>query len=280
MMVVVKLAAGLAALYLLVVALIALAQDWLLFPAWAMGHGTAPLPAVAERLTLAVATGEELVGFRLLAEDRPPREAALILGFGGNAWHAEVLATYLHSIFPDRDVVAFHYRGYPPSTGRPSASAILQDALPIHDYLATALASERIVAVGLSIGAGPAAYLASRRPIAGLILVTPFDSLTALAREHYPWAPVSLLLRHRMEIADMLAASSAPVALISAERDTVVPPRRTEPLRRSAGNLVLDRVISRAGHNDLYDRAEFQRAMREALSIVELRGPVDLDHSK
>ena len=54
----------------------------------------------------------------------------------------------------------------------------------------------------LSIGAGPAAYLASQRPIAGLILVTPFDSLTALAREHYPWAPVSLLLRYRMEIAE------------------------------------------------------------------------------
>ena len=190
-----------------------------------------------------------------------------------------MLAIYLHSIFPDRDVVAFHYRGYPPSTGRPSASAILQDALPI-TITWLPLLRRGGSSVGLSIGAGPAAYLASRRPIAGLILVTPFDFLTALAREHYPWAPVSLLLRHRMEIADMLAASSAPVALISAERDTVVPPRRTEPLRRSVGNLVFDRVISRAEHNDLYDRAEFRRAMREALSIVELRGPVDLDHSK
>ena len=105
------------------------------------------------------------------------------------------------------------------------------------------------MAVGLSIGAGPAAYLASRRPIAGLILITPFDSLKALAREHYPWAPVGLLLRHRMEIADMLAASSAPVALIAAERDTIVPPRRTEPVRRSAGNNVQDRVITDAGHS-------------------------------
>ena len=69
------------------------------------------------------------------------------------------------------------------------------------------------------------------------------------------------------------------MALISAERDTVVPPSRMEPLRRSAGNLVLDRVICGAGHNDLYDR-EFQRAMRVALSTMELRGPGDLDHSK
>jgi len=161
------------------------------------------------------------------------------------------------------------YRGYAPSTGRPSAAAILQDSLLIHDHVVATLSPDRIVAVGLSIGTGPAAYLANQRPIAGLILITPFDSLRALAHEHYPWAPVGLLLRHEMEIADTLAASSAPVALIAAERDTIVPPHRTEPVRRSAGNMVLDRVIADAGHNDLYDRAEFERAMREALSLIE-----------
>jgi pimeloyl-ACP methyl ester carboxylesterase len=72
-----------------------------------------------------------------------------------------------------------------------------------------------------------------------------------------------------MEIADMLAASSAPVALIAAERDTIVPRRRTEPVRRSAGNIMLDRVVVGAGHNDPYDRDEFKRAMREALSLME-----------
>ena len=167
-----------------------------------MDHGTAALPASAERLALEVPSGEELVGVYLPAEVPPSAESALILGFGGNAWNADDLAVYLHSVFPYRDIVAFHYRGYAPSTGRPSAAAILQDTLPIHDHVVATLSPSRIVAVGLSIGAGPAAYLASQRPIAGLILVTPFDSLTALAREHYPWAPVSLLLRYRMEIAD------------------------------------------------------------------------------
>jgi uncharacterized protein len=281
MILVVKLAAVLAVLYLIVVVLIALAQDWLLFPRWAMGNGGDPLPASAERLALGVASGEELVGIHLPAKGRPPEEAALILGFGGNAWDAEALAIYLHSVYPDRDIVAFHYRGYAPSTGHPSANALLQDTLPIHDHVVANLATERIVAVGLSIGAGPAAYLASQRPIAGLILVTPFDSLEALAREHYPWAPVGLLLRHRMEIADALAASSAPVALIAAERDTIVPPHRTEPVRRSAGNIVLDRVIMDAGHNDLYENAEFKRAMRDALSIIETAGRgADLDHDQ
>ncbi|HYN22723.1 MAG TPA: hypothetical protein VE078_17315 [Thermoanaerobaculia bacterium] len=272
MMAFVKLAASLAALYLAVIALIALAQDWLLFPRWAMGNGTVLLPAAAERLTLEVSSGEKLVGVHLPADPPPREEASLILGFGGNAWNADTLAIYLRSVFPDRNIVAFHYRGYAPSTGRPSATALLQDTLLIHDHLVATLAPDRIVAVGLSIGAGPAAYLASQRPIAGLILITPFDSLKALAREHYPWAPVGLLLRHRMEIADTLVASQAPVALISAERDTIVPARRTEPLREAAGNLVLDRVIMDAGHNDLYDSSAFVTAMRDALTLIESSG--------
>ena len=272
MILLVKFAAGLAALYLIVIVLIALAQDQLLFPRWATSNEAVLTPAAAERLTLHVSSGETLVGLHLPAESQPPEGAALVLGFGGNAWDADALATYLHSVFPDRDVVAFHYRGYAPSTGKPSADALLQDALAIHDHLVDALAPERIVAVGLSIGAGPAAYLAGQRPITGLILVTPFDSLKALAREHYPWAPVGILLRHRMEITGALEASLAPVALIAAETDTIVPLRRTEAVRRSAGNFVLDRVIRGAGHNDLYDRAEFVGAMREAIALLEASG--------
>jgi uncharacterized protein len=266
MLLFVKIAAGTAALYLIVVVLIALAQDRLLFPRWAVARGPA-LPATAERLTLSLASGDELIGVHLPAE-RPPG-AALLLGFGGNAWNADAMAIYLQSVFPDHDVAAFHYRGYAPSTGEPSASAILEDAIAIHDHVVASLAPDRIVAVGLSLGAGPAAHLAERRPMEGLILVTPFDSLSALAREHYPWAPVGLLLRHRMEVAGSLTGVAAPVAVISAADDTVVPPRRTESLRASVSNLVLDHVVPDADHNDLYDRDEFKRALQEALSLIE-----------
>ena len=265
----VKLAAGLAALHLIGIVLIALAQDWLLFPRWAIGNGTDPLPASAERITVRVSAGDELFGIRLPAQDPPRGGSTLLLAFGGNAWNAAQLAGYLHSLFPDRDVVAFHYRGYAPSTGRPSAAALLGDALIIHDHLVTTLAPQRIVTIGLSLGAGPAAHLTERRPVAGAILVTPFDSLEALAREHYPWAPVRLLLRHRMDVAEAVAASSAPLALIAAERDTIVPPHRTEPLRKASNNLVLDRTIANAGHNDVYGKPELATAMRTALARIE-----------
>ena len=58
----------------------------------------------------------------------------LILGFGGNAWNGSDVAAYLHQIFPQADVIAFHYRGYRPSTGSPSAEALLADAPLVHDF--------------------------------------------------------------------------------------------------------------------------------------------------
>jgi pimeloyl-ACP methyl ester carboxylesterase len=175
----------------------------------------------------------------------------------------------LHDLFPDREVVAFHYRGYAPSTGRPSARALLADSVLVFDRLQQAHARERVVAVGFSIGSGVAAQLARHRPAAGLVLVTPFDSLEALARDLYWWAPVGLLLRHRMPTVDFVRGSPVPTALIVAERDTIVPARRSTPLRAAIANLVFEAAID-AGHNDLYGRPAFAAAMREALATIEV----------
>jgi hypothetical protein len=79
MLLFVKIAVGIAALYLMVVVLMALAQDRLLFPRWAAAMGPA-LPATAERLTLGLASGDELVGVHLPAEIRSSVGAALLMG--------------------------------------------------------------------------------------------------------------------------------------------------------------------------------------------------------
>jgi pimeloyl-ACP methyl ester carboxylesterase len=108
--------------------------------------------------------------------------------------------------------------------------------------------------------------------VAGLILVTPFDSLEALARDLYWWAPVGLLLRHRMPVLDFVRNSPTPTALIVASEDSVVPARRSAPFRDVIRNLVLDRTID-AGHNDVYDRPAISDALQEALAKVAASNP-------
>ncbi len=263
---------GIALLYAALVSVAALSQTRMLFPAQMAAANRPNLPPSAERLELTTADGERLIGVRL--GSRSDLRPAL-LGFGGNAWNAEAMALYLHGLFPGHEVIAFHYRGYPPSGGQPSAKALLEDSLAIFDHLQQERA-RRVVAVGFSIGSGVAANLARHRPVAGLVLVTPFDSLKALAREHFPWAPTGLLLRHHMPTIDLVKDQRTPTALIAAGRDTIVPPRRTEPLRTAIPNLALDRTIAEAGHNDLYGHPAFAAAMREALARFEAPAPQQL----
>ena len=258
----------LAAGYIAVVAVMYLAQTHLIFPTYLLSLVPAELPSSAERLRLAASDGTDLAGVLFTPDRTDAGEALLLLGFGGNVWNVENMALLLHRHVPSAYVAGFHYRGYRPSGGRPSARALLADALEIFDVLQARLPARPIIAVGFSIGSPVAAYLARHRPVAGVVLVTPFDSLVALARDHFRWLPVRLLLRHRMPTADYVRDLSSPVAMIVAGRDSVVPARRSEPLRRVIPNLVSEEIIPEAEHNDLYDRPEFWDAFRRAIEAV------------
>ena len=261
-------ALGLIAVYAVIVTAMYVGQTWLLFPTALARIARVQLPSSTQHLEVRTPDGESLKGIRTPSREEAAQNAPTLLGFGGNAWNAKTTALTLHRLFPDRDIVAFHYRGYAPSTGRPSAEALMSDSLAIFDSLRQGRIEEPIVAVGFSIGSGVAAYLARHRPVAGLVLVTPFDSLEALALDLYWWAPVGLLFRHRMRTIEFVRDSLVPTALIAAVRDKVVPARRSAPLRAAIKNLVFERDID-SGHNDIYDHPAFATAMREALTRIE-----------
>lgn len=236
----------------------------MLFPVHAV-PSPGPLPPGARQVKLTAADGAVLHGV-----DIPPVRAAkrrtLILGFGGNGWNGSDVAAYLHRLYPNAHVVAFHYRGYRPSAGTPSADALIADAPLVRDLAMELANPDLTVAVGFSIGSGIAASLAREGLVDGVILVTPFDSLKAAAADLFPWLPVSLFFNQEIDAATFLARTDVPVAIVAAERDTLIRPARTEGLRRQVRRLAFDRTIAGAGHNDIYERSDFAAAMREALA--------------
>jgi pimeloyl-ACP methyl ester carboxylesterase len=241
-------------------------QAQMLFPTHAVGKA-GPLPRSAARVTTVSADGTALHGVHIPGRSEPG-DRLLVLGFGGNAWNGADVAAYLHHLYPAADVVAFHYRGYRPSLGKPSAKALLADAPLVHDFAAGLVEPKRVVAAGFSIGSGVAAALAATRDVDGLVLVTPFDSLKAAAADLFPWLPIGAFFEHEMDTAALLKGKDVPVAIIAGERDTLILPARTEALRGKVPNLAYDRTIAGAGHNDIYARSDFQAAMREALEAV------------
>jgi pimeloyl-ACP methyl ester carboxylesterase len=262
----VKILLALVTAYVLICVLAFAFQGGALFPVDA-ARGQGPLPPGAERLQLATPDGTRLVGVHL-SPTRPDPALPLILGFPGNAWNSDTAAEYLRDLYPGAEIVTFHYRGYAPSGGTPGAAALAADSLLVHDAMAKRFPHRPIVAVGFSIGSGIAAHLAANRPIAGAILVTPFDSLAAVAAGHYPWLPVRFLWRNRLDPAAELADARVPIAILAGGRDTLIPAVRTDALREAVPNLVFDRTVPGVGHNDIYRASAFHQAMAEALAKV------------
>jgi alpha-beta hydrolase superfamily lysophospholipase len=75
-------------------------------------------------------------------------------------------------------VFAYDYQGYGTSEGRPSERHAYEDENAAYNFLVQSMHVQpnRIIAFGRSVGGGPACDLASRRPVAGLILESAFTS--------------------------------------------------------------------------------------------------------
>jgi pimeloyl-ACP methyl ester carboxylesterase len=252
--------------YLAIAAALFFGQTSIIFPARIVPPA-GPLPPGAEQVQLTAPDGVRLEGVHIPAT-RPGADRTLILGFAGNASNAAGIAEFLASIYPEHSVVAFHYRGYGPSGGAPSAAALLDDAPLLLDFARGRLRPERVVVVGISIGSGVAAGLAARRWLDGLIMVTPFDSLEAVAHQRFPWLPVPLLIRHKLPSADYLRDSPVPVAIVAAQHDGVVPPTRTAALAAAVGNLVNNVTIPGTEHNNIASHPDFRNQMRRSLGAV------------
>lgn len=205
-------------------------------------------------------------GTRLHAWHVPARAGApLVLYFGGNA---EEVSWMLEEIAPDGSAswLLTDYRGYGASEGAPSEAALAADAPRWYDHALRELKPGRVFAIGRSLGSGVAVRLAAERPLAGVILVTPFDSLVAVAKRYYWYVPVGWMLKHRFDSLALAPRLSAPLLCLIAERDEVIPPSHAETLFAAWGGPKRKIVLRGATHNDSDRAPEFWPAVRDFLA--------------
>jgi pimeloyl-ACP methyl ester carboxylesterase len=207
------------------------------------------LPAEAKPLEIVATDGTRLRGWMRGASAMP---APVVLYFGGNA--EEVSGTLVDPRWPrDWTIVAINYRGYGTSEGTPGELALVADAQVIYDAIVVQpeVDARRIVVLGRSLGTGVAVKLAAARALAGLILVSPFDSLVALGRTHYPWLPVSTLLRHRFDSDVDARRIQVPLLAIVADRDSIIPHERSQALYDAWAGPKSWLVVRATDHNTL-----------------------------
>ncbi len=189
----------------------------------------------------------------------PGRPRAIVY-FGGNAESVQKNRQEFARWLPGYSVYLVAYRGYGASDGEPGQQALLGDALAVFDRVQARHPGVPVSLIGASLGSGVASYVASRRRIGRLALITPFDSLAAVAQAHYPWLPVRWLLRERYDSVRYLAGYDGPLLIVRAGRDEVVPRANTERLIASLRRHPRVVVLPEAGHNSL-DADAYGRAL-------------------
>jgi hypothetical protein len=109
-------------------------------------------------------------------------------------------------------------------------------------------------------------HLAATRPVQRLVLLVPFDSLLAVARDAMPWLPVSLLLHDHWDATAEAPRVAVPTTIVAAEFDAVVPVAHARALHRAFRPGVAELVVADdLDHNTpILDSAAFRKALLAA----------------
>jgi len=191
----------------------------------------------------------------------------LIMYFGGNAEEVSYLIGESGE-FRGWSLALMNYRGYGLSEGRPGERALFDDAVVIYDHFSHRgdVDPKRIIVMGRSLGTGVAVYVAQNRVVEGVILVTPYDSMTGVAREKLPFLPVSFLLKHKFDSVSRAPSIAAPLLALAAKDDTIVPPEHAKRLvDKWAGPRTLE-VLEGVDHNSVDSNPLYWETIRTFLS--------------
>lgn len=220
------------------------------------------LPQVRE-MRLSTSDGLDILAWKL-----PPSraDAPVLLYLHGNGGHVGYRAERAHRFARlGWGALFVQWRGYGGNPGAPSEAGLTEDTRAGLRALQDAgVPAARIVLWGESLGTGPAIRLAAEDPtaMAAVILESPFTSLLALARLHYPLLPANLLLRDRYDSLSRVGAVTAPILILQGARDTLVPPAMGRELAAAAHAPLELWEAPGAGHNDLGPAGAVEEAAR------------------
>jgi len=179
-----------------------------------------------------------------------------IIYFGGNSEIAEYSAECFHQFFPDHTIYLVKYRGYSGTQGLATEKNLYSDALHIFDTIKPNY--KKISIIGRSLGSGIATYLASKREIQSLTLVTPFDSVQKVAQKKFPIYPMAILLKEKYNSIQRVKDIKAKTLIITAQYDKVVKHKHTKRLfDKFPSSQVILKMIQDTDHDSISSTKEY-----------------------
>lgn len=194
--------------------------------------------------------GQKLHGYYF---QKPDAERLFLVcsGNGGNIAHRSVLAANL--LICNGSVLLFDYEGYGQSEGTPSCTGIVHDGLSAYDYAVNelAIAPEKIIVYGESLGCAVASQVSKRRMVAAVILQSAFTSLIEAGRERLPWLrtyPDSWFANDNLDNVSVFKQPHAPLLLIHGSNDPILNKENSEQIYAQAVEPKKLVIIKDLGH--------------------------------
>ncbi len=217
-----------------------------------------------EEVKIESSDGNVLHGWLCHASNNGPQK--LIIYFGGNAEEVSHMVP-VASMFEDWAMLLINYPGYGRSEGKPGQDSFYNAALAIYDYAVERddIDNENIVLMGRSIGSGSAVYLAHERKVKSLVLISPFESIRAVAKSKLPILPVDLILRHKFLSKKYAANINVPLLVFYGTADNIIPPihsRRFAEYWRGKKRLI---GLPSFGHNDIFNSNQLWKEIDDFL---------------
>jgi fermentation-respiration switch protein FrsA (DUF1100 family) len=184
-----------------------------------------------------------------------------LLYFSGNGEELGALESYLPEyVKAGFSVLTYEYRGYGHTGGTPSEANCHADAKLLLDWLKRqGVPTERVIAMGFSLGGGSAVEIARTQPVAGLILESTF---TSAYRVMTRWP---LLLGDMFQNERELVEVRCPVLVLHGTADPVIPFWHGQALFAAARQPKRLVLVTGGGHGGLEAVAKegYWRALRE-----------------
>ena len=224
--------------YLILFLLIFFFQDTIANQTSSFFQPKALSPAAAQALaasdveTLELTTPDSVRLHGWLVKNSMEGRAPLLIYFNGSGSETSAMLPYAQTL-DGWSVALINYRGFGQSEGTPSQANAFADAAFIYDTLTQRpdIAADRVVAMGYSLGTGVAVYLSEQRPVAGTVLVAPYDSMTLIGIKRPPlYAPLTGILHHYFDSISRAPAIKNPLLVLIGTADATIPPALSQKL--------------------------------------------------
>lgn len=164
---------------------------------------------------------------------------AVVLFCNGQQGNLTWQTPFLERLHNDVEVslFTFDYRGYGRSEGKPTERGLFEDVRAAREWLSqrASVSAERIVVLGASLGGSIAVDLAAEEGARALVLLSTFTSVVDIAARRFPYLPVRLLLRTRLDSLSKIGRYHGPLFLCHGRMDDVIPFSMGERLFAAAG---------------------------------------------